>query len=59
MSVETPPILTQMYYGFPQFFQEHTGIIYLMGDERFPPNSFQFIIYHPTLYNLDAQSVVK
>jgi hypothetical protein len=51
------------FHDVPQSLQTNSGIVPRLGHSRFLPSPFQFIIirlfYHPTLYNLDTESIIK
>jgi hypothetical protein len=53
----------QVFGGFPQPFQENSGILPRLDHNSFLPNPYQFTIhqasYHCTLYSIDIKSVVK
>jgi hypothetical protein len=63
ISSRTPASLTEVLRGFLQPLQENSGIISCFYHNHYLPDSFLFIIhlssYHPTLHNLDAETIVK
>jgi hypothetical protein len=48
MLTGTSAILTGVSHGFPQSVQENAGIISKLGNDRFLPYPFEFIM-HPTI----------
>jgi hypothetical protein len=56
-------MLTDVLRAFSQFVQTKARIEPRLGDERFLPNPFRFIVhqsrYHTMLYSSDTDSILK
>jgi hypothetical protein len=52
-------ILVEGFPDFLQFLQINSGIIPQLSRERPPPQVVSNSAYHPTLYRLDTESVIK
>jgi hypothetical protein len=64
ISTGTQAILSEVFCGFPQSLRVKANIIPRLDHDRFLTNPFQCIIihkssYHPTIYSLDTERVIK
>jgi hypothetical protein len=57
--VGTPAILTEGFGDFPQPPQANSGIVAVLGHNRFLANPFQFIIHASIRRCVDTDGVVK